>query len=57
MTEMLGKLQDVESDKKDMVLHLNKCINDALAEMDLDKQTKQRFLRGYIGKLRGDTDG
>lgn len=57
MTEMLGKLQDVESDKKDMVLHINKCINDALAEMDLDKQLKQKFLRLYISKLRSDIDG
>lgn len=53
MTEMLGKLQDIESDKQDMVTHINKCINEACDEM-FDKRTKQKFLRMYIEKLRGD---
>ena len=54
MTEMLGKLQDVEADKQDMVTHINKCINEALDEMEFDKRIKQKFLRAYIGKLRGE---
>ena len=53
MTEMLGKLQDIESDKQDMVTNINKCINEACDEM-FDKRTKQKFLRMYIEKLRGD---
>ncbi len=54
MTEMLGKLQDVEAEKQDMVTHINKCINEALDEMEFDKRIKQNFLRAYIGKLRGE---
>ena len=54
MTEMLGKLQDIETEKQDMVTHINKCINEALDEMGFDKRVKQKFLRAYIGKLRGD---
>jgi len=54
MTEMLSKLQDIETEKQDMVTHINKCINDALGEMGFDRQTKQNFLRVYITKLRGD---
>ena len=57
MTEMLSKLQDIETEKQDMVTHLNKCINETLGEMDFDKRTKQKFLRIYIAKLRGDLDG
>ena len=56
MTEMLAKLQDIETEKQDMVTHINKCINDALAEMGFDRQIKQKFLRVYISKLRGDSD-
>ncbi|MAK51478.1 hypothetical protein [Marinobacter sp.] len=54
MTEMLGKLQDIETEKQDMVTHINKCINEALDEMEFDKRIKQKFLRAYIGKLRGE---
>jgi len=54
MTEMLAKLQDIETEKQDMVTHINKCINDALGEMGFDRQIKQKFLRIYISKLRGD---
>ena len=54
MTEMLGKLQDVEADKQDMVTHINKCINDTLDTLEYDRRSKQQFLRVYIAKLRGD---
>ena len=54
MTEMLGKLQDVEADKQDMVTHINKCINDTLDTLEYDRRSKQQFLRVYIEKLRGD---
>ena len=51
---MLGKLQDVEADKQDMVTHINKCINDTLDTLEYDRRSKQQFLRVYIAKLRGD---
>ena len=54
MTEMLGKLQDVEADKQDMVTHINKCINDTLDTLEYNRRSKQQFLRVYIAKLRGD---
>jgi hypothetical protein len=54
MTEMLGKLQDVESEKQDMVTHINKCINEALDDMEFDRRVKQKFLRSYIARLRGE---
>jgi len=56
MTEMLGKLQDVEADKQDMVTNINKCINDTLDTLEYDRRSKQQFLRVYIAKLRGDSD-
>ncbi len=54
MTEMLGKLQDVESEKQDMVTHINKCINEALDDMEFDRRVKQNFLRSYIARVRGE---
>ena len=57
MTEMLGKLQDIEADKQDMVTHINKCINDTLDTLEYDRRAKQQFLRVYIEKLRGDESG
>ena len=42
MTEMLGKLQDVEAEKQDMVTH-NKCINDTLDTLEYDRRSKQQF--------------
>ena len=53
MTEMLTKLQDIEVEKENMVTHINKCIHDALEEVEIEKRLKQEFLRAYISKLRG----
>jgi hypothetical protein len=54
MTEMLGKLQNIEVEKQDMVSHINECINSALDDMEFDRRVKQKFLRAYIARLRGD---
>ena len=54
---MLGKLQNIEVEKQDMVSHINECINAALEDMEFDRRVKQKFLRAYIARLRGDESG
>ena len=54
MTEVLGKLQDFEKDKEEMIGRINKCIQEALEDVDMNKRLRQQFLRAYIARLRGD---
>ena len=54
MTEVLGKLQDFEKDKEEMIGRINRCIQEALEDVDMNKRLRQQFLRAYIARLRGD---
>ena len=54
MTEVLGKLQDFERDKEEMIAKINHCIQGALKDVEMDKRLSQQFLRAYIARLRGD---
>jgi len=54
MTEVLGKLQDFEKDKEEMIGRINGCIQEALEDVDMNKRLRQQFLRAYIARLRGD---
>ena len=56
MTEVLGKLQDFERDKEEMIGRINECIQGALKDVGMDKRLSQKFLRAYIARLRGDND-
>ena len=56
MTEVLGKLQDFERDKEEMIGRINECIQGALGDVGMDKRLSQKFLRAYIARLRGDND-
>lgn len=56
MTEVLGKLQDFERDKEEMIGRINGCIQGALKDVGMDKRLSQKFLRAYIARLRGDND-
>ena len=54
MTEVLGKLQDFEKDKEEMISRINLCIHGALEDVGMEKRLRQEFLRAYIARLRGD---
>jgi len=54
MTEVLGKLQDFEKDKEEMIGRINRCIQEALEDVGMNKRLRQQFLRAYIARLRGD---
>ena len=56
MTEVLGKLQDFERDKEEMIAKINHCIQGALKDVEMDKRLSQQFLRAYIARLRGDEE-
>ena len=56
MTEVLGKLQDFERDKEEMIGRINECIQGALGDVGMDKRMSQKFLRAYIARLRGDNN-
>ena len=56
MTEVLGKLQDFERDKEEMIGRINECIQGAVKDVGMDKRLSQKFLRAYIARLRGDND-
>ena len=56
MTEVLGKLQDFERDKEEMIGRINECIQGALGDVGMDKRLSQKFLRAYIARLRGDNN-
>ena len=57
MTEMLNQMGDIQTEKDDLVAHINECIQNALEQTDIPRVKKQHFLRTYIALLRGDLDG
>ena len=57
LTDMLNSMSDLQSEKDELVEHINVCIQKALEETDITRAKKQHFLRKYVALLRGDLDG
>ena len=57
LTDMLNSMNDLQSEKDELVNHINVCIQRALEETDIARAKKQHFLRKYVALLRGEIGG